>query len=203
MEDKKIKLKVFGLANSQIQSGAYALVLTEESGQRRLPVIVGMFEAQSIAIALENIATQRPLTHDLFVAFAQSAGYTIDELQIYHFEEGVFYSKIVMSNAEQILHVDSRTSDGVAIALRVGCEIHTTEEIMLQCSVIIDEALLKNDEPSDDINLEDLKDMAKVKEKLKSLKKKDIENRINKAVEREDYEFAKILKDELIRRETE
>ena len=128
--DTKIKLRVQGLTNSQIQSGAYALILAEENGARRVPIIVGTSEAQSIAIALEHITPPRPLTHDLFMTFAQAFGIQLREVFIYKFEDGVFYSELLFDDGITQVRLDSRTSDAIAIALRVKCDIYTTEHIV-------------------------------------------------------------------------
>ena len=203
MEDKKIKLRVQGLTNSQIQSGAYALVLAEE-GLRRIPIIVGTFEAQSIAIALEHINPARPLTHDLFIAYTKATDYKMREVFIHKFEDGVYYSEIVLGNEESTISIDSRTSDAIAIALRTNCSIYTTEQIMRKCGIVLDESNPKENSGEalpEELTADDLQDLTKLKKQLRTLKKKDIEERMAKAVEKEDYEFAKIYKDELLRRE--
>jgi Uncharacterized conserved protein len=205
MEDKKIKLKVQGLTNSQIQSGAYALVLAEE-GLRRIPIIVGTFEAQSIAIALEGINPARPLTHDLFIAFTKATKYIMKEVFIHKFEDGVFYSEIVLSTGESTISIDSRTSDAIAIALRTNCSIYTTEQIMRKCGIVLDEYSHTDstgDTLPEELTTDDLQDLVKLKKQLRTLKKKNLEERMSKAVAKEDYEFAKIYKDELLRREEE
>ena len=203
MDQKKIKLRVQGLTNSQMQSGAYALVLAEK-GLRRLPVIVGMFEAQSIAIAIEGIHPPRPLTHDLFLSYTQMTGYQIKEIFIHHFEDGVFFSKIILTNGETTVEIDSRTSDAIAIALRARCDIYTTEAIMKKCSIILEDNNHSENEIdplSDEITSNELQDISKVIGRLRSLKKHELEEWMAKAVAKEDYEFAKICKDELLRRE--
>ena len=205
MENIRIKLRVQGLTNSQIQSGAYALVLAEE-GLRRIPIIVGMFEAQSIAIALEGINPPRPLTHDLFIAYTKATGYWMKEVFIHKFEDGVFHSEITLCKGESTINIDSRTSDAIAIALRTNCSIYTTEAIMRKCGIVLDESNNvdnNNDTLPEELTADDLQDISKLKKQLLTLKKKDIEERMAKAVEKEDYEFAKIYKDELIRREEE
>jgi len=205
MENIRIKLRVQGLTNSQIQSGAYALVLAEE-GLRRIPIIVGMFEAQSIAIALEGINPPRPLTHDLFIAYTKATGYWMKEVFIHKFEDGVFHSEITLCKGESTINIDSRTSDAIAIALRTNCNIYTTEAIMRKCGIVLDESNNvdnNNDTLPEELTADDLQDISKLKKQLLTLKKKDIEERMAKAVEKEDYEFAKIYKDELIRREEE
>jgi len=203
MENSRIKLKVQGLTNSQIQSGAYALVLAEE-GMRRIPIIVGMFEAQSIAIALEGINPPRPLTHDLFITYTKATGYKMQEVFIRKFEDGVFFSEISLSKGDDKIKIDSRTSDAIAIALRTNCNIYTTEQIMRKCGIVLDESNIadnKNEMLPEELTADDLHDITKLKKQLSELKKKDIEERMAKAVAKEDYEFAKIYKDELIRRE--
>ncbi len=205
MEDNKIKLRVQGLTNSQIQSGAYALVLAEE-GLRRIPIIVGMFEAQSIAIALEGINPPRPLTHDLFIAYTQATGYQMQEVFIHKFEDGVFYSEIILANGNNTVQIDSRTSDAIAIALRTKCNIYTTESIMRKCGIVLDESSNTDNETEallEELTINDLQDTTKLRKQLRTLKKREIEERIAKAVAKEDYEFAKIYKDELLRREVE
>jgi len=203
MENKKIKLRVQGLTNSQIQSGAYALVLAED-GLRRIPIIVGMFEAQSIAIALEGINPPRPLTHDLFIAYTKATGYTMKEVFIHKFEDGVFFSEIVLSCGDSTIQIDSRTSDAISIALRTNCSIYTTEHIMRRCGIVLDESINpdnSNDTLPEELTADDLQDITKLKKQLSALKKKDIEERMSIAIAKEDYEFAKIYKDELLRRE--
>ncbi|MDR1337394.1 MAG: bifunctional nuclease family protein [Tannerella sp.] len=196
MEEKKIKLSVQGITNSQRQSGAYALVLAGE-GMRRIPVIIGMFEAQSIAVALEGITPSRPLTHDLFVAYTKATGFHLKEVFIYRFGDGIFYSEIALTNGRNEIRIDSRTSDAIALALRTGCDIYTTETIMKTCSIDLEEEKPQPEELTE----EDLHNPARLKKKLRLLKRKDIEGRMEKAVAEENYEFAKIYRDELLRRE--
>ena len=203
MEPAKIKLRVQGLTNSQIQSGAFALILAEE-GSRRLPVIVGMFEAQSIAIALEGISPPRPLTHDLFLSYTKATGYRIQEVFINRFDDGVFFSDIILVNGHATIRIDSRTSDAIAIALRSKCPIYTTETIIKKCGIVIDETNHADDDYErlpEELTADDMQDLTKLKVRLRSLKKMELEERMAKAVAKEDYEFAKIYKDELLRRE--
>ena len=126
----KVKLKVLGLSCSQTQSGAYALILSEENGNRRIPIVIGGFEAQAIAIGLERLHPPRPLTHDLFINFAKTFGITITEVNIYHLEEGIFYSELVCMTNGSYMKIDARTSDAVALAIRCNCPIYTTEQII-------------------------------------------------------------------------
>jgi bifunctional DNase/RNase len=203
MEEVKVKLKVLGLTNSQIQAGAYALVLAED-GLRRLPVVVGMFEAQSIAIAIEGIKPPRPLTHDLIIAIILSTGMEVAEVFIYKYEESVFFSEIVLTDGTKLFHLDSRTSDAIAIALRAECDIYTTESIMEECGVVMDEPGQRDEseEIYDEISFEDIGDVEKLKKQIAALPEADLEDRMGKAVAREDYELAKIYRDELLGRKT-
>ena len=203
MESAKVKLSVQGLANSQIQSGAFALVLAEE-GLRRIPIIVGLFEAQSIAIALEGINTPRPNTHDLFLSYTKATGFRMQEVFINRFDDGVFFSEIILTDGNTTVKIDSRTSDAIAIALRNKCSIFTTESIMKKCAIVLDEssrADKDNDPLPEELTAKDLQDITKLKERLRTLKKRELTDRMAKAVAKEDYEFAKIYKDELLRRE--
>ncbi|MGO1521947.1 MAG: bifunctional nuclease family protein, partial [Sphingobacterium sp.] len=122
---KKIKLDIVGLSYSQTQSGAYALVLGETGGNRRLPVIIGGFEAQSIAVEIEKMAPSRPLTHDLFKSFAETFKISLDEILIYNLVDGIFFAKLLCSDGDQTVEIDARTSDAVALAVRFECPIYT------------------------------------------------------------------------------
>lgn len=206
--DTKIKLRVQGLTNSQIQSGAYALILAEEEGARRIPIIVGTSEAQSIAIALERITPPRPLTHDLFVTFAQAFGIQLREVFIYKFEDGVFYSELLFDDGITQVRLDSRTSDAIAIALRVKCDIYTTEQIVAECGVVLEEASSMTDKDDDEYALldkepEDIEDAEELKKWLSLLDEDELTERLDEAVSDENYEYAKMYKDEIRRREEE
>lgn len=207
--DTRIKLRVQGLTNSQIQSGAYALILAEEEGHRRIPIIVGTSEAQSIAIALERITPPRPLTHDLFATFIQAFGVHLQEVFIYKFEDGVFYSELLFDDGTRQVRLDSRTSDAIAIALRVKCEIYTTEGIVRECGVVLEETSGLTEEEEEDELLMDLEpedvidDEAKLKRWLNLLDIEEVNTRLQEAVSDENYEYAKMYRDELRRREEE
>lgn len=205
METKK-KLRVQGLTNSQIQSGAYALILAEEDGPRRIPIIVGTSEAQSIAIALENITPPRPLTHDLFMTFAQAFGVQLREVLIYKFEDGVFYSELLFDDGITQVRLDSRTSDAIAIALRVKCDIYTTEKIINDCGVVLEEVNMPDEISDDDYKLlekepEEISDEAELKRWLSLLDEEELNERMEEAVVEENYEYAKMYKDEIRRRD--
>ena len=204
--DKRIKLRVQGLTNSQIQSGAYALILAEEEGVRRIPIIVGTSEAQSIAIALEHITPPRPLTHDLFATFAQAFGVCLREVFIYKFEDGVFYSELLFEEGVNTVRLDSRTSDAIAIALRVKCDIYTTPEIVRECGVVLEDTATVEEKDDDyilDLEPEDIKDEAQLKKWLSLLDVDELLDRLDEAISDENYEYAKMYKDEIRRREEE
>lgn len=203
--DAKIKLRVQGLTNSQVQSGAYALILAEDDGARRIPIIVGTSEAQSIAIALEHIKPPRPLTHDLFATFAQAFGIQLREVFIYKFEDGVFYSELLFDDGITQVRIDSRTSDAISLALRVKCDIFTTEQIVAECGVVLEEVSPEDDKEADyqlmDKEPEDIKDEKELKRWLSLLDEEELCDRLDDAIADENYEYAKMYKDEIRRRE--
>ena len=204
--DTRIKLRVQGLTNSQIQSGAYALILAEEDGVRRIPIIVGTSEAQSIAIALERITPPRPLTHDLFATFAQAFGVRLCEVFIYKFEDGVFYSELLFEDGIKQIRLDSRTSDAIAIALRVKCDIYTPPEIVRECGVVLENSAEEKDKDDDSIlalEPEEIHDETKLKKWLSLLDVDELSDRLDEAIADENYEYAKMYKDEIRRREEE
>ncbi len=208
--ENKIKLRVQGLTNSQVQSGAYALILAEEDGKRRIPVIVGTPEAQSIAIALEYITPPRPLTHDLFVSFATAFDIKLKEVYIYKFEEGIFYSELLFTDGKREIPVDSRTSDAIAIALRAKCDIYVSESIMIEAGVVLDEDVDDNadDDFEDDDDLmtmepDEITDEESLKRWLGLIEDEELNKRLEEAVQDENYEHAKMYQDEIRRRKEE
>jgi bifunctional DNase/RNase len=192
---KRIKLKVLGISYSQTQSGAYALVLIEEDGERRIPIIIGGFEAQSIVIKLENLDPPRPLTHDLFKSFADSFNISIAEVFIFKLEEGVFFSKLLCTNGDKEFTIDSRTSDAVALALRFNCPIFITEEILEKAGITVSPA--GSDTPG-------IKDDESVFEpeitKYGSFSDEELYKMIDESVKSEDYERAAAVRDEIEKR---
>jgi len=205
--DKKIRLRVQGLTNSQIHSGAYALILAEEGGAHRIPIIVGTAEAQSIAIALERITPPRPLTHDLFASFSQAFGIRLREVFIYKFEDGIFYSELLFDNGVNLIRLDSRTSDAIAIALRVKCDIYTTLEIVKECGVVLEEVspekVVDEEKGLLELEPEDIKDEKLLKKWLSLLEQEELSERLNEAISKENYEYARMYRDEIKRREEE
>jgi hypothetical protein len=200
----KIKLNVLGISYSQTQSGAYALVLTEENGDRRIPIIVGGFEAQSIAIQLEGLKPPRPLTHDLFLNFAVSFKIDILEVNIYKLEEGVFYSKLLCDDGKNKITVDARTSDAIALALRFKCPIYTTEEIIERAGIVLDlgkEAKTKETgKESEKGKTESSPVSSRFNEEFKESSDEELEQLLHEAIGKEDYERASLIRDELNKR---
>jgi bifunctional DNase/RNase len=192
---KRIKLKVMGISYSQTQSGAYALILIEENGERRIPIIIGGFEAQAIVIKLENLEPPRPLTHDLFKQFADEFNITVSEVMIYKLEEGVFFSKLVCNNGKKEYSIDSRTSDAVAIALRFGCPIFITEEILEKAGITVNPTETELSAGNEADNL-----FESESNKYDSYKDEELYKMIDEAVKTEDYERAAAIRDEIERR---
>ncbi|MFH0842006.1 MAG: bifunctional nuclease family protein [Bacteroidota bacterium] len=191
---KRIRLKVMGISYSQTQSGAYALLLIEENGERRIPIIIGGFEAQAIVIKLENLEPPRPLTHDLIKKLCDQFDITIIEVVIHKLEEGVFFSKLTCNNGEKEWDIDSRTSDAVAIALRVGCPIYIHEDIL-------EKAQLTNSpsdtEPSTPAGNETIEESSP---RYASNSDEELYKMIDDAVKTEDYERAAAIRDEIEKR---
>ena len=202
----KIKLNVLGISYSQTQSGAYALVLSEEDGNRRIPIIVGGFEAQAIAIELEGLAPPRPLTHDLFKNFADSYGITILEVNIHKLEDGVFFANIRCDSGGQQMILDARTSDAIALALRFSCPIYTTDEIVEKAGIILDfEKGAEFEHPGASQEEEDNTGTEKKKSDtphpdLADISMGDLKSMLAEAVSKEDYEKASKIRDEINRR---
>jgi hypothetical protein len=188
---KKIRLNVIGLQYSQTQTGAYALLLTEANGRRRLPIIIGGPEAQSIALELEKMTPSRPLTHDIFKTFAENFNIQLVEVVIYNLSEGVFFSKILFSDQEKEVEIDSRTSDAVALALRFGSPIFTYENILSSAGILIDpdssDFGLMDEETDEDLEGNEYSKIAD----------DELEKMLQEALEEEEYEKASRIRDEL------
>ena len=203
---KTVQLNIIGLTYSQSQSNAYALLLGEENGPRRLPIVIGAYEAQSIAIALEEKNTPpRPLTHDLFTSLSLSYNIYLKEVVIHKLKEGIFYSYLVFELDGDIKQLDSRTSDAVALALRFNCPIYTNESILDKAGIILDEDKAKNTilietsiTETDPIKLDEV---AKLKSSnFSRLSETALNKSLNLALEKEEYELAALIRDELNRR---
>lgn len=191
---KKIKLEIAGLSYSQTQSGAYALVLAEAGGKRRLPIIIGGFEAQAIAIELEKMVPTRPLTHDLFKTFALTFDIEVKEIIIYNLVEGIFFSKIVCEQNGQIHEIDARTSDAIAIGVRFNAPVFTLENILASAGILLDEDSLES------IGEDPMEQEAAPGNAFSSLSLEELENKLNEAIANEEYEVASKIRDEINKR---
>jgi bifunctional DNase/RNase len=196
---KKIKLEIIGLSYSQTQSGAYALVLGEDKGKRRLPIIIGAFEAQAIAIELENMTPSRPLTHDLFKSLAHSFNIEVEEVIIFNLLEGVFYAKLICNDGDKKLEIDARTSDAIAIAVRFGCPIYTYEFILSTAGIVLE----------DNASIESIEEhverppVTKLSEKeLSTASTDELKEMLKRAIDEEAYERAGRIRDEMNKRKS-
>jgi bifunctional DNase/RNase len=195
---KKIALSITGLSYSQTQSGAYALVLAEEHGNRRLPIIIGGYEAQAIAIHIEKMSPSRPLTHDLFKTFCDSFLIDVKEVIIYNLSEGIFYAKLVcQQNDANDVEIDARTSDAIALAVRFDCPIYTYEFILSSAGIVIDEEK-ETEEITSDSNP---KSVPKPKDDLSSKTMEELQELLSQAIEEEAYEKAGKIRDEMKKRQ--
>lgn len=193
---EKIKLDIVGLSYSQTQSGAYALVLGESIGKRRLPIIIGGFEAQAIAIELEKMTPSRPLTHDLFKNFADEFDIHVQEVIIYNLVEGIFFAKLICEKDGKEIEIDSRTSDAIALAVRFECNIFTYEFVLGSAGIV-----LEDEEDEDNIFMEDDVDLDELtKDPVETFTLDDLEQKMQEAIENEDYEQASKIRDEIKRR---
>lgn len=181
------------MSYSQSQSGAYALILGEVGGERRLPIIIGGFEAQSIAIELEKMKPSRPLTHDLFKNFADHYGIKIKQVIINKFEKGVFFAKLLCVSENIESEIDARTSDAVALAIRFKCPIYTNEKLLKEAGVILDET------KKSDIKQNKVPDKSPDNE-YADLSLNELHRILKEAVDNEAYEKASVIRDEIQKR---
>lgn len=179
----RIKLKVYGITYSQVQSGAYALVLSQVDGSYRIPIVIGVAEAQSIAIILEHIKPSRPMSHDLFVSLSHGFGIQHDEVFIYKFKDGIFFSELKFSDEDRQITIDSRTSDAIALSLRTGAPIYTTKEILEEAGFVFTD-VTSTDEDNDE----------SIESQLEDFTVEDLEKMMQHCAEVEDYEKAAEIK---------
>lgn len=192
MADDKIKLEILGLSSSQSQSGSFALVLGESGGNRRLPIIIGMFEAQAIAIEIEKIVPNRPMTHDLFKAFSHNFDIDIREVYISDLKEGVFFARIICEQNGKVFEIDSRPSDAIAIGLRFNVDFFTNESIMTEAGIVLtdeyEEEIAQTETPkTENTSIDDLSSS-------------ELEKLLTDALDKEDYEKAARIRDVLNKR---
>ena len=194
---KKLKLDIIGLSYSQTQSGAYALVLGEVNGRRRLPIIIGSFEAQAIAIEIEKMTPSRPLTHDLFKSFAEAYKINVQEVIIYNLVDGIFYSKLVCHDGKKTIEIDARTSDGIALAVRFECPIYTYEFILASAGIVI--------EGNDFVFLDNIEPVEEAKNPSATIgfttfSIEELQTKLQEALNEEAYEKAAKIRDEIGKR---
>jgi uncharacterized protein len=189
---QKIRLNILGLSVSQTQSGAYALVLSEEGGDRRIPIIIGPVEAQAIAIQLEGLKPPRPLTHDLIKNIAVAFNIVLIEVVIHKLEEGIFYSELLCELDGREVRIDSRTSDAVALALRFRCPIFTTEDILSKAGIV-----LESEEPKQPKPASKRKSETSQSSPFSHYSLQELDEMLTDAIHNEDYEKASIIRDEI------
>jgi bifunctional DNase/RNase len=195
---QKIKLEILGLSASQSQANSFALVLGEESGYRRLPIIIGMFEAQAIAIEIEKIIPNRPMTHDLFKSFAGVFDFEVEEIIISDLREGIFFSKIICSDGLKKVEIDARPSDAIAIGLRFDASIYTYENILSEAGIVLSDFIEEVDAfeekvPSTVAGKQN-------KDWMKDVNTEQLRVLLEEALSSEDYERAAQIRDELNKR---
>jgi bifunctional DNase/RNase len=186
---KKIELEIVALSHSITQTNSYAVVLGEVNGLRRLPIVIGGFEAQAIAVALERMKPTRPLTHDLMKNFMMAFSIDLHEVIISDLQEGIFYSKLLCSSESDTVEIDSRTSDALALAVRFGCPIYIYENIF-------DIAGVENPE-TEEVVVNQVTESSSVRQDLKSMSLEELTNLLNEVLEQEDYIRAIAIRDEI------
>ncbi|MFI5187226.1 MAG: bifunctional nuclease family protein [Chitinophagales bacterium] len=191
---KKIELEIVALSHSITQTHSYAVVLGEVNGLRRLPIVIGGFEAQAIAVALEKMQPSRPLTHDLMKNFMNAFAVELNEIIINDLQEGIFFSKLVCSTEHDTVEIDSRTSDALALAVRFGCPIYTYENILESAGIMMEETSGKKKKASQGEVVEDVRTG---NEDLKAMSMEELNILLNEVLESEDYIRAIAIRDEI------
>ena len=189
---RKIELEIVALSHSITQTHSYAIVLGEVNGLRRLPIVIGGFEAQAIAVALEKMQPSRPLTHDLMKNFLNAFNVDLQEIIISNLQEGIFYSKLICSSQEDVVEIDSRTSDALALAVRFGCPIFTYENILDNAGILLEDSAVKKEKKP--ISPE------KSNENLQSMSLEDLNTLLKDVLDQEDYMRAISIRDEINQR---
>lgn len=192
---KKIELEIVALSHSITQTHSYAVVLGEVNGLRRLPIVIGGFEAQAIAVALERMQPSRPLTHDLMKNFMNAFNVELMEIIINDLQEGIFYSKLVCVSEHDTVEIDSRTSDALALAVRFGCPIYTFDHILESAGILMED---NNKKKSSDIPVEEVSEASR--EELSKMSLEDLNTLLGEVLEQEDYIRAIAIRDEINKR---
>lgn len=195
---KKIRLEIIALSSSATQHQSYAVVLGELDGIRKLPIVIGAFEAQAIVVTLEKIKPSRPLTHDLFYNFLQAFSIELKEVIIHKLEEGIFYAKLICSSNDKLLEIDSRTSDALALAVRIKCPIYTYDHILETAGLSFEgpEVTSSNPKTQEEQSIEDAD-----KTNLETMTLTELNTLLDDVLEKEDYAQAIAIRDEINRRE--
>jgi bifunctional DNase/RNase len=189
---RKIELEIVALSHSITQTHSYAIVLGEVNGLRRLPIVIGGFEAQAIAVALEKMQPSRPLTHDLMKNFLNAFNVDLQEIIISNLQEGIFYSKLICSNQEDVVEIDSRTSDALALAVRFGCPIFTYENILDNAGILLEDNAAKKEKKP--VSSE------KSNENLQTMNLEELHTLLKDVLDQEDYIRAIAIRDEINQR---
>ncbi|MFD1139936.1 bifunctional nuclease domain-containing protein [Larkinella insperata] len=197
---EKIRLEILGLSPSQSQSGSFALVLGEEYGNRRLPIIIGMFEAQAIAIEIEKIVPNRPMTHDLFKSFADKFGFTVREIVISDLREGIFFARIVCTDGTRETVIDARPSDAIAIGIRFNVQIYTYESILSEAGITASAADEAEEQQEELVPQSTSRSSRSLTEQLKDMTYDELQQSLDEALKKEEYEKAAKIRDEMSRR---
>lgn len=190
---KKIELEIVALSHSITQTHSYAVVLGEANGLRRLPIVIGGFEAQAIAVALEKMQPSRPLTHDLMKNFMSAFNIELHEVIISDLQEGIFYSKLVCSSDSDTIEIDSRTSDALALAVRFGCPVYTYEHILESAGILMEDPGTPKKRKTTITGAEE----ERTKDDLKSLNLEELNTLLGEVLEQEDYIRAIAIRDEI------
>jgi len=193
---KKIELEIVALSHSITQTHSYAVVLGEVNGLRRLPIVIGGFEAQAIAVALEKMQPSRPLTHDLMKNFMTAFSIDLHEIIICDLQEGIFYSKLVCSSEKDTVEIDSRTSDALALAVRFGCPIYTYENILDSAGILMEETTGKKKKSKETKEVA-VEETGGSNEDLKTMSLEELNTLLNDVLESEDYIRAIAIRDEI------
>ncbi|BFG69436.1 bifunctional nuclease family protein [Sediminibacterium sp. KACHI17] len=194
---KKIELEIVALSHSITQTHSYAVVLGETNGMRRLPIVIGGFEAQAIAVALENMQPSRPLTHDLMKNFMNAFNVELQEIIISDLQEGIFYSKLVCFTEHDTVEIDSRTSDALALAVRFGCPIYTYEHILENAGILMEDGGSGKKQKAEAVGVEE---SGSGREDLSNMSLEELQTLLNDVLEHEDYIRAIAIRDEMNKR---
>ena len=189
----KVVLEIMGLTYSESSTGAYVLILGDTNSQRRLPIVIGGSEAESIAVGIDKQRSRRPLTHDLFLRFTKEFGVEIKEIVINRFREGVYYAMLVCQHGDDLTMIDARPSDAIALAVRCGCGIYAYQSVMDEAGIIMDDMEESESQPCGDININKVEG----KSNFDLLTIGELEDMLQEAIDNEDYDKAALLRDEI------